>query len=193
MGIVPASGATRVNVFTCLDAEYYCANYGPTGITGYKGFDGPYHYDVDKSGQHIAHNCTSYVAFRVNKILGGIYDPAWDQLGDASSWAKNARVKLPYLRIDDVPEVGSIAQWGAVGHVAMVEYIQYNTDNSVDFIIISDDNYGLKKTSQRALWYKVNDGAISWPDYFIHFPLTGAGGGGGISRPPSPLSVTVTP
>jgi surface antigen len=89
--------------------------------------------------------CTSYVAWRMNRDAGSTTSPYWftnNSLdgasclwGNAENWDDNA-ASLGFV-IDNVPEVGAIAQWNpnesgasSWGHVACVE--QVNGDGSVD-------------------------------------------------------------
>jgi len=97
--------------------------------------------------------CTSYVAWRMNRDTGRRMQP-WDQSdpgtfwnnmsaghwGNAGNWDANAKI-LGYV-VDYVPAVGAIAQWNFAdkpsNHVAYVEKV--NSDGSVD---VSDYNWGL--------------------------------------------------
>ncbi len=77
----------------------------------------PWHYDV--------RNCTSFVAWRINKQFGkSLY--RW---GDAKNWASQA-IRNGY-QVNSHPAVGSIAWWnGYHGHVAVV--VAVNSDGSVN-------------------------------------------------------------
>ncbi len=174
-----ASAASPDNVFLCKEASYKCVNEGYSGVTGYSGFDGPYGYDTDEFGAHIMHNCTSYVAYRFYKIMG-YRNPAYNRFGMAYDWDTNVKKYVPGSTVGSVPHVGDIAQWN-FGHVAWVEHIEYTATGDVAWIVISDDNYGLKITSQRKLFPGQNSGVISWPDNFIGLPIFYGGGGG---KPP---------
>jgi surface antigen len=91
----------------------------------------PWKYDV--------RNCTSYVAWRINKEFG-INIPGW---GDGSSWdtaAHNAGYKVSGLDAEKkVPEAGDIAQWES-NHVAFVTSI--NPDGSVNVAEYNHDEHG---------------------------------------------------
>ena len=78
----------------------------------------PWRYDV--------RNCTSYVAWRVNKDFG-ISIPGW---GNANNWDNAASSK--YL-VDNTPQEGDIAVWeGLYGHVAFVTKVYPNGMFEVD-------------------------------------------------------------
>jgi len=181
----PAFAAIPQNDWLCKDSGYACTNKNYSGVTGYAGYDGPYGYDTDKNGGHIAHNCTSYVAFRFYQEMG-YYQASYNRFGNAADWDINVRKFEPAANIGKVPFVGDIAQWN-FGHVAWIEAVNYTASGSVASIVISDDNYGLKITSQRILYANQTLGVIPWPDNFIGLPIYsggGGGGGGGIGKPP---------
>jgi surface antigen len=91
----------------------------------------PWRYDV--------RNCTSYVAWRVNKEFG-VNTPSW---GDASNWdsaAHNAGYKVSGIDANKKgPEAGDIAQWDS-NHVAFVESV--NADGSVNVAEYNHDEHG---------------------------------------------------
>ena len=77
----------------------------------------PWLYDV--------RNCTSYVAWRVNKDYG-VSIAGW---GNATQWAQKARESGH--EVDGTPRVGDIAYWSSgYGHVAYV--VAVNPDGSVN-------------------------------------------------------------
>ena len=174
-----ATAATPQNEFLCKDNDYACVNKDYSGVTGYAGYDGPYGYDTDSNGKHIAHNCTSYVAYRFYQIMGS-YNPAYNRFGMAMDWDTNVPKFVPGSTLSSTPYVGDVAQWN-FGHVAWVEYVNYDATGNVDWIVISDDNYGLKITSQRKIYAHQKLGVISWPDHFIGLPIYYGGGG---AKPP---------
>ena len=171
-----AFGAVPQNEWLCNEPGYTCANKLYAGLTGYAGYDGPYGYDIDPQGSHIAHNCTSYVAFRIYQLMGYYHAP-YNRFGMAADWDVNVKKYEPAAVIGKVPNVGDIAQWN-FGHVAWVERVNYTASGAVSSVIISDDNLGLKFTSQRKLYPNQPVGVISWPDNFISLPLYGGGGSG---------------
>ena len=179
----PALAATPLNSFLCKSSNYACTNQTYAGDTGYAGYDGPYGYDTDKSGAHIAHNCTSYIAYRFHSIMG-YYDSNYNKFGDAADWDVNVPRYVPNASIGSEPYVGDIAQWN-FGHVAWVDFVHYDASYNVDWIVVSDDNYGLKITSQRKIYANQKSGVISWPDHFIGLPIYWGGGGG---TPPIAMS-----
>ena len=89
-------------------------------------------------------NCTSFVAWRMNRDAGGdsftnyMNGGHW---GDAGHWDDNA-VALGVL-VNTIPKIGAIAHWGPyegageIGHVAYVELV--NEDGTV---LISEYNFG---------------------------------------------------
>lgn len=104
-------------------------------------------------------NCTWY-AFERRAQLGRPIGSFW---GNAATWAYNARAAG--FRVDNVPEVGAIAQWNAyqggsyyAGHVGIVESV--NSDGS---ITISEMNYlgNFNRVTSRTL----SPGSVS---NFIH-------------------------
>jgi surface antigen len=175
----PAFAAVPQNDWVCHESGYICANTKFAGPTGYSGYDGPYGYDTDQQGAHIAHNCTSYVAYRFYQVMGYYHAP-YNRFGDAADWDVNVKKYEPAASIGKVPYVDDIAQWN-FGHVAWIEAVNYNANGSVASIVISDDNYGLKFASQRILYANQPKGVIAWPDNFIGLPIYSGGGGG---KPP---------
>jgi surface antigen len=131
-------------------------------------------------GMGAGHNCTNYVAWKLSSA--GVPRPA-SQQGNAADWAANA-AKDGYL-VDDVPSVGSVAQWdafeggsGFAGHVAYVEKI--NADGT---ILVSEDNWNSDGSGQ-LLFRLVRTASVS---NFIHYGDTAtwlrqATGGNGLWR-----------
>jgi surface antigen len=159
---------------TCHSADYACTNSGYAGYTGYDGHDGPYGYDTDyTNGGHLDHNCTSYVAWKIYKVIG--YLAPYNTLGDAKDWAKRAPVNVPGAIVTKTPLVDYVAQWN-FGHVAWVNYVNYDSNGKVLWIVVSDDNLTAKETRQHTL-YPGQTSDVGWPDNFIDFPLYGGGGG----------------
>jgi surface antigen len=86
--------------------------------------------------------CTSFVAWRINRDAGTVRSPYFFQnhmfgghWGNAAHWTENAR-RLGYT-VDNVPEVGAIVHFGSFeagakrsGHVSYVE--QVNPDRTVN-------------------------------------------------------------
>jgi surface antigen len=116
--------------------SYWGANYGKTG-----------------------HNCTSYVSYRL--AMAGAAEP-WHTMGNANQWDERGRGKVP---VDDIPTVGSVAQWeggtrlapGDRGHVGFVEAV---TTTGIE---ITDDT-----SSGGTRRYTIRRGSPYWPDNFIH-------------------------
>lgn len=143
-------------------------------VTGYKGSNGAYSYDVAPDGSFVPHNCTSYVAYRFYQVMG-YRDANYNRLSDAGSWATNATKYIPGALVSGSPSEDDIAQWNW-GHVAWVDYFEYDTSGWLAFIVISEDTCNLKVTRRRKLSPLVKD---EWPHNFISLPIFGGGGGGG--------------
>lgn len=87
-------------------------------------------------GMGAGHDCTNYVAWKLGS--NGVSRPATNP-GNAADWAAGARADG--ILVDDVPTVGSVAQWNSYaagmpyeGHVAYVEKV--NDDGTV---LVSED------------------------------------------------------
>src|SRR5207249_10944839 len=88
--------------------------------------------------------CTSYVAWKMNKDAGTTAEPYFfsnymrgGHFGDAGGWATNAAA-IGFVT-NNVPTVGAIAHWGygelgALGHVAYVEAVNPNGSDIRDKI-----------------------------------------------------------
>lgn len=168
--------AANVNEETCTASDYTCVNGGAAGNTGYSGSDGPYHYDIDAQGVQIAHNCTSYVAYRIYKVMGR-FDGAYNNLGMASDWDTKA-LGIAGTVFDSTPRVGDVAQWD-FGHVAWVDRVQFDLSGNLAWFSVSDDNFNRKVTTRKKIYPGGDSPVIAWPDHFIRFPIFGDGGGGG--------------
>jgi surface antigen len=102
----------------------------------------PWHYDV--------RNCTSYVAWRINKETG-LSIAGW---GNANNW-DNAAPRAGFT-VDHTPAVGSIAAWESYyGHVAYV--VAVNSDQSVNV-----EQYNKAGTGQFSRQSRVR------ADHYIH-------------------------
>lgn len=140
-----AAHADRVS---CHDKGIACiadTGYGGEPLSG---------YPVDRQGN----NCTTYVAYRLGTNgatdLGGF--------GDATHWAERAVARG--FRVDQSPEVGSVAHWTRkgefaprYGHVAYVEKVTPRR------IYLSDSN--IEGGSKR---WSVTRRDPEWPHGFIH-------------------------
>lgn len=176
-GLSTPTSAASLNETYCEKRSYMCVNetVGQYPIvTGYKGSDVAYSYDVAPDGSFIPHNCTSYVAYRFYKVMG-YRDANYNRLGNAGSWATSATKYIPGALVSGSPSEGDVAQWNW-GHVAWVDYVEYDTSGRLSFIVISEDTYNLKVTRRRKLSPLVTD---EWPHNFISLPIFGGGGGGG--------------
>lgn len=108
------------------------------------------------------HNCTNYVAYRLTHGRTVARPPG---TAGASTWGEAAR--QAGVPVDDRPEVGAVAWWGANaqtagagGHVAYVEAVR--ADGS---ILLSDDSLG-----GDFRWWQTAPGSAGWPSGFIHYP-----------------------
>ncbi len=124
------------------------------------------------------HNCTNYVAYRLQK--NGVPEPRI-LMGNARDWHTNAK-KLGYV-VDNRPAVGAIAQWSkASSHVAYVEEVGPN------HLVLSEDSY-TSKTFRR---YQVVTGASWYPERFIHFKDLGAPAAPVPAPAPKPVKAKAT-
>lgn len=97
--------------------------------------DGRAYYQSDPL-RYDVRNCTSYVAWRIQKEFG-IQLVGW---GNANNWV-TAALQKHYIT-DEKPRVGDIAAWpGYYGHVAYVTSV--NTDGTVDI-----DQYNKQGTGE---------------------------------------------
>ena len=145
----------------------YLCQQPAIGCISFSGYSGAsvWGYPVDGTGN----NCTNYAAFRLRQ--NGLPNPG--NLGNAGSWAANARAKG--FRVDQTPAVGAIAQWNygsayapSSGHVAYVEQL-----TSTGFIETESNWRG---PSRRVSF---NRGDRYWPSDFIHFRDVGGGASNG--------------
>ena len=92
-------------------------------------------------------NCTAYAWGRFWEIMSDAkgdtdsvtVDPPNLSLDSPSYWLDyNSKLETPY-KTGSTPELGAIAVWS--GHVAIVEHIEYNSDNTINYIITSDSGY----------------------------------------------------
>ena len=109
-------------------------------------------------------------------------DPNYGKLGNASDWDTSA---VQYgFPVGQVPNDGDIAQFDSNGgHVAWVEYVVYNANGSVSYIVTSDDNVSGYTTAKKRF-----PGTASWPDLFITLPALPGGGGPRMGFQSAPLS-----
>ncbi|MDQ2650077.1 MAG: CHAP domain-containing protein [Actinomycetota bacterium] len=144
----PAAAADGMALL-CNRADYGCVDH-----TGYRGQS---YWGANFN--RVGHNCTSYVSYRL--AMAGAAQP-WFTMGNANQWDEKGRGKVP---IDDIPAVGSVAQWeggtrlapGARGHVGYVEAV-----NATSIEITDDSSSGGTRR------YTITRGSPYWPDNFIH-------------------------
>lgn len=105
-------------------------------------------YNSDRDdGTYGLPNCTAYAWGRFWEIMSdakGDTDnitvgPPNLSLDSPSFWLDyNSKLDNPY-KTGNTPALGAIAVWS--GHVAIVEHIEYNNDNTINYIITSDSGY----------------------------------------------------
>lgn len=122
----------------------YQTSYGVSSANSFASTVITSNYNAKAGNAYAWGNCTWYV-YNMRPDIGSFW-------GNASSWAISARAAG--YRVDNVPAVGSIAQWNpyasghsGYGHVAYVEAV-----NSDGTITISEMNVrGLGVTSRRTI------------------------------------------
>ncbi len=144
---VRISNENDPNIFDASDDIFTIYSAGSCPYTDnypYKNSD----YNLADNWLFYYRECTSYVAYKINKDAGTLSPPYFftnymksGHWGNAGNWASNA-IQLGYV-VDTKPQRGSIAQWnaselGTVGHVAYVEDV--NADGSVN---LTEYNYHL--------------------------------------------------
>lgn len=156
---LPGGGVSGVTVLCGPSAGYDCTTGGYAGQT--EGWSGRrYGAAVSSRNDHGYHNCTLYVAWRLERA--GLGDPGWN--GNATAWDTLAYAKG--IPVDQTPRAGSVAQWNqGYGHVAVVEVV---TDS---YIEVTDDNHTRNYTTRQ----RIHRGSPAWPDNFIHFPVSAIG------------------
>jgi surface antigen len=162
-GLLP--GYCRSYAYACVDG-----GYAATAATTGNGWAWKYYGEQGAGGIQTPsgpHNCTLYVAWRLQRA--GMGDPghAW---GDARQWGAS-------LGYDHTPKIGSVAWWQGGDHVAYVE--QINSDASQVFI--RADNYVTKAPGgyTDSGWINADS-----PTGYLHPHDVGGGGG----NPPLPDS-----
>lgn len=115
-------------------------------------YEDPWNFDL--------RNCTSYIAWRVNKEFGVNIPSSW---GSANTWATHA-TNAGYT-VDTTPETGDIAQWDST-HVAFVEELIAQVDGSYK-VRVSEYNQDLKGSP--------NSTRITRADHYIDINGTGKG------------------
>ena len=159
LGVRPAAAGEGMTTL-CDRADYGCV-----ADTGYHGQS---HWGANYGA--VGHNCTSYVSYRLAEQ--GVAQP-WRPMGNANRWDDNGAGQV---LVDDVPAVGTVAQWeggtrlapGSSGHVAFVETV---TDTAIE---ITDDTH-----SGGTRRIRIERGSPYWPDHFVHIHDT----------PPPPVAV----
>ncbi|GIG23257.1 hypothetical protein Cch01nite_39810 [Cellulomonas chitinilytica] len=118
-------------------------------------------------GQAGGHNCTNYVAWRLQSL--GV--ASFLTRGNAEGWARMAAAAG--ITVDHSPSVGAIAQWDAnaggmtsAGHVAYVEAV------SGDTVTISEDAWNGGAQTGPFRWRNIT---ASTPSHYLH-PVIGGGG-----------------
>jgi surface antigen len=122
-----------------------------------------------------AKNCTWYAYGRMKRL--GYSSTALDtMLGHAGTWNDTAGNGAT---VSSIPQAPCIAVWepwvgGAEdkGHVAVVERINYNSDGSIESILISESNWLEQQYYPRTISLKDRNGQKNshWPSEFILVP-----------------------
>ena len=117
-------------------------------------------------------NCTSYVAHRLNlaglKFSNSSFGVS--RWGHAHNWDDAA--EDAGIIVSTTPKKGSVAQWnvgeigGSYGHVAYVDDVKLNTDNTVESITISQYNITPNAYSEKKDLKPTDSG---YPPRFIQF------------------------
>src|SRR5450759_1054664 len=159
--IAMASPAGAADTGKCQDSGYRClAQYGYSGQSTW-------------GSAHLAHNCVSYVAYRLAQ--SGAVQP-WSPIGNGGKWANGAAARTavgdPY-RVDNIPTAGSVWESSSMGHVAYVDAVDASS------VYISEDNFN-GGSSRRVLSRNALGDA-----HFIHirdarYPKNGDANGDGI-------------
>lgn len=154
----PASAGTTTlcsggSFSTCINAGF--------SAHGYEN-----HYTSSYWAAASGHNCTNYVGF----MLTQNGDSGHGAMGNAKDWDNTIAAHPEWgYTLNQVPTVGSIAQWEAnvgpalsEGHVAYVEGVAQT--GGVTTITISEDNYPSGPFS----WKKITSDSSHWPTRFLH-------------------------
>jgi surface antigen len=141
--VAPSAGATSVLL---------CQGFTQCEANGYSSFGyGPTNYRQMWWRMYAGHNCTNYVSYRMISRGMSATRP-WSGSGDARNWGVVFADK-----VDQTPNIGSIAWWSS-NHVAYVQkIIDANT------IVISEDHYRGDFD-----WRKIVRSGGGWPTGFIH-------------------------
>lgn len=177
-----------------FDYSVRCVRGGPSGSFDnypYKDFNCPDCIGVcchlpDKSGDpwgFCIKNCTSYVAFRLNKVLGeGKFTNTMDggRWGNGANWDNNVK-NVKGFELATHPKAGDVAQWDNVacydedgkticyGHVAYVEKV-----NSDGTILVSEYNWPSESNGNTSCTYGQRTISAATPSHFIRATLTTA-------------------
>ena len=132
-------------------------------------------------------NCTSYVAYRLNlaglKFSNSSFGVS--RWGNAFEWDDAA--EAAGIIVSTIPKKGSVAQWNkdeignptsSVGHVAYVDDVKLNADNTVKSITISQYNITLNAYSEKK---DLKPGDPGYPPRFIQFTTVQSSPSSGIA------------
>ena len=120
---------------------------------------------------NVLSNCTGYAWGRWREILG--YNHSLP-MGNGGNWYA---YNTTYAE-GQTPKLGCVACWGGPnvdGHVAIVEQIFYNSDNSVNYCIVSQSGWGwsdyfrTRQISPSNNWWIYND--VGTFQGFIYLPV----------------------
>jgi surface antigen len=156
----------------CLSFEVVGDDYTGVNVNDYPFENSPIDANI-KGAQFPFRECTSYVQWRMNRNSGtlnpnhpfffnGMGGGTW---GNADTWNVNAS-NLHYT-VDNNAEVGAIAQWVSIDHVAYVEKV--NPDSS---LVVSEYNYGLDDSgAKHQFGIRTIAPGKGYPENFIHVPF----------------------
>jgi len=173
--LVPLRVMVLAVVFACLLATpaqaqvtYLCSSYGGCRSENHPDAGYRWHRDMSYWSMGPGHNCTNYVAYRIQRNGGPAIRP-WVNNGNAEFWkrgAKTLRAIRLGVRIDRTPAVGSVAWYSNKryphGHVMYVEKVVGAT------IYVSEDNWGGTFHWKRITRGSGTTPARGWPEAFLH-------------------------
>lgn len=147
-------------------------------------------------------NCTDCAAYEINEQMGGSttnIEFQWANIesngnGNADGWKQGAIINFGANSVNTTPAVGSVAWWGdaswndGYGHVAIVQSVGYNSDGSVNNIVVADYNSGSDGNWGDYATHTLTPsggGYFPWPDDFLHLADVSSAGSGSPTTLPS--------
>lgn len=162
----PWTGEVGVKTLCAPSASYDCTKEAyatwATNPSGWAWTD--YGNGVASENSFGPHNCTLYVAYRLQQ--SGLAYPGWH--GNADNWATDAAAAG--IEVNDTPSVGAVAQWNnpsTGGHVAFVDRV------TSSYVVVTADNYQRSTATFMPGGYtdsyEISLTSPAMPDNFIHF------------------------